>query len=136
LISLPLIGAYSATEYAIEAITDTLRMELWDINIKVITINPGLIKTKIYTISKPKIDNLIENKSSRFSELYGKYLYNVPKGLSPNTIVNAKLEAISPQKPKTMYLVTSTMIGTGIRLKRFVPSTIFFSQVATRIHDV
>lgn len=79
MISLPLIGAYSALEYAIEAITYTLRMELWDIN-KVITINPGLIKTSIITISKPKIDNLIENKSSRFSELYGKYLYNVPKG--------------------------------------------------------
>jgi NAD(P)-dependent dehydrogenase (short-subunit alcohol dehydrogenase family) len=80
LISLPLIGAYSATEYAIEAITYTLRMELWDINNNVITVNPGLIKTSIITISKSKIDNLIENKSSRFSELYGKYLYNVPKG--------------------------------------------------------
>jgi NADP-dependent 3-hydroxy acid dehydrogenase YdfG len=36
--------------YAIEAITDTLRMELWDINIIVITINPGLTKTNINTI--------------------------------------------------------------------------------------
>jgi len=40
LISLPLIGAYSATKYAVEAITDALRMELWNTNIKVVTVNP------------------------------------------------------------------------------------------------
>ncbi len=79
LISLPLIGAYSATKYAVEAITDALRMELWNTNIKVVTVNPGLVETNINTISKPKIDNLIANKS-RFSEIYRKYLYNVPKG--------------------------------------------------------
>ena len=40
LISLPLIGAYSASKHALEAISDALRMELWNTNIKVITINP------------------------------------------------------------------------------------------------
>lgn len=41
LISLPLIGAYSASKHALEAISDALRVELWNTNIKVITINPG-----------------------------------------------------------------------------------------------
>ncbi len=45
LISLPLIGAYSAAKHALEAISDALRMELWDTNIKIITINPGVIET-------------------------------------------------------------------------------------------
>jgi short-subunit dehydrogenase len=43
LISLPLIGAYSASKYALEAVTDALRMELWNTNIKVITIIPALL---------------------------------------------------------------------------------------------
>jgi short-subunit dehydrogenase len=34
LMSLPLIGAYSATKYALEAISDALRIELWNTNIK------------------------------------------------------------------------------------------------------
>lgn len=59
LISLPLIGAYSATKYAVEAITDALRMELWNTNVKVVTVNPGLVETNVNTISKPKIDKLI-----------------------------------------------------------------------------
>ena len=50
LISLPLIGAYSAAKHALEAISDALRMELWDTNIKIITINPGVIETNIYDI--------------------------------------------------------------------------------------
>ena len=134
LISLPLMGAYSATKYALEAITDALRMELWNTNVKVVTVNPGLVETNINAISKPKIDNLIANKS-RFSEIYRKYLYNVPKGLPPGSVATAILEAISSQKPKTRYVVGSTKVGIGVRMKKFVPDTIFFSQVAKRIHQ-
>jgi short-subunit dehydrogenase len=133
LISLPLMGAYSATKYALEAITDALRMELWNTNVKVVTVNPGLVETNINAISKPKIDNLIANKS-RFSEIYRKYLYNVPKGLPPGSVATAILEAISSQKPKTRYVVGSTKVDIGVRMKKFVPDTIFFSQVAKRIH--
>lgn len=134
LMSLPLIGAYSATKYAVEAITDALRMELWNTNLKVVTVNPGLVETNINTISKPKVDNLIANKS-RFSEIYRKYLYNVPKGLPPGSVATAILEAISSQKPKARYIVGSTKVRIGVRMKKFVPDTIFFSQVAKRIHQ-
>jgi short-subunit dehydrogenase len=58
LISLPLIGVYSASKYALESITDALKMELWKTNIKVITINPGLVNTDINTVSKPKLNSL------------------------------------------------------------------------------
>ena len=134
LMSLPLIGAYSATKYAVEAITDALRMELWNTNLKVVTVNPGLVETNINTISKPKVDNLIANKS-RFSEIYRKYLYNVPKGLPPGSVASAILEAITSQKPKARYIVGSTKVRIGVRMKKFVPDTIFFSQVAKRIHQ-
>ncbi len=52
LVSFPLIGAYSA----LEAIFDALRMELWNTNIKVITIDPGVIETSIYETLKQKIN--------------------------------------------------------------------------------
>jgi len=135
LISLPLIGAYSASKYALEAVADALRMELWDTNVKVITINPGLVNTNINTISKPKLDYLIEKKSSRFSEIYRKYMYNVPKGLPSASVANIILKAISSPKPKTRYVVGSTALKLGIRMKKFVPDRIFFSQVSKRIHQ-
>ena len=135
LISLPLIGAYSASKYALEAVTDALRMELWDTNVKVITINPGIINTNINAVLKPKLDNLIEKKSSRFSEIYRRYIYNVPEGLPPDSVATVILNAISSQKPKARYIVGSRKLKVGVKLRKFVPDRIFFSQVANRIHQ-
>jgi NAD(P)-dependent dehydrogenase (short-subunit alcohol dehydrogenase family) len=135
LISLPLIGAYSASKYALEAVTDALRMELWDTNIKVITINPGIINTNINAVLKPKLDDLIEKKSSRFSEIYRRYIYNVPEGLPPDSVASVILDAISSQKPKARYIVGSRRLKVGVKLRKFVPDRIFFSQVAKRIHQ-
>src|SRR2546427_3563493 len=85
LISLPLMGAYSATKYALEAISDALRMELWNTNIKVININPGVIETDINKVSKQKTTSL-KDKRSRFSYAYEKYLNNAPPGLPVNIV--------------------------------------------------
>jgi short-subunit dehydrogenase len=134
LISLPLIGAYSASKYALEAVTDALRMELWNTNIKVITINPGFVNTNINTVSKPKLDNLIEKKLSTFSEIYRRYMYNVPVGLPPDSVANVIVNAISSQKPKDRYIVGSRRLKLGVKIRKFVPDRIFVSQVAKRIH--
>ena len=135
MIALPLIGAYSASKYALEAVTDALRMELWDTNINVITINPGLVDTNINTISRLKLDNLLEKKSSRFSEMYRKYIYNVPKGLPSDSVARMILRALSSQKPNARYIVGPTTLKVGVKLKKFIPETIFFSQIARRIHE-
>ncbi len=135
LISLPLIGAYSASKYALEAVTDALRMELWNMNIKVITINPGFVNTNINTVSKPKLDNVIEKKSSRFSEIYRKYMYNVPVGLPPDSVASVVLSAISTRKPKTRYIIGTRRLKLGVKIRKFIPDTIFFSQVAKRINQ-
>jgi len=135
MIALPLIGVYSASKYALEAVTDALRMELWNTNIKVITINPGLVDTNINTVSKPKLDNLIEKKSSRFSEMYRKHMYNVPKGLPSDSVARVILKALSSQKPNARYIVGPTTLTMGVKLKKFIPETIFYSQIAKRIHQ-
>jgi NAD(P)-dependent dehydrogenase (short-subunit alcohol dehydrogenase family) len=69
LISLRFRGAYNASKYAIEGLSDTLRLELSDTNIKVITLNTGPINSKfrdnsIKTLKKIDIEN------SRFEEYY------------------------------------------------------------------
>jgi NAD(P)-dependent dehydrogenase (short-subunit alcohol dehydrogenase family) len=111
-------------------------MELWNTNIKVITINPGLVNTDINTVSKPKLTSLIEKKPpSRFSEIYRKYVYNVPQGLPSDSVADIILKAISSQKPKSRYIVGSRKVRIGIRMKKFIPDRIIFSQVAKRIHQ-
>jgi len=115
LISLPLIGAYSATKFALEAISDALRIELLNTNIRVININPGLIETNIITASLPKIDCLIK------------------QGLPASSVANVIVEAISSTNPKYRYIVGSAKVKIGIKMRRYIPDKIFFSQTAKRI---
>jgi short-subunit dehydrogenase len=137
LISLPLIGAYSAAKHALEAISDASRMELWDTNIKIITINPGVIETGIYDILKTKIDDIIaHNKHSRFIGSYNKYFIKRNyAGLKPNVVANVICNAISSPNPKQKYVVGSTKEKLAVRLKPFIPDRLFYSLIAKQIRQ-
>jgi NAD(P)-dependent dehydrogenase (short-subunit alcohol dehydrogenase family) len=43
--TMPLFGAYNSTKYAVEALSDALRMELWPFGIRVSLLEPGAIRT-------------------------------------------------------------------------------------------
>src|SRR5919198_2681553 len=135
LISLPLIGAYSAAKHALEAISDALRMELWDTNIKIITINPGVIETNIYDTLKTKVDDIIaNNKDSRFTGSYSKYLIKRNyAGLKPSVVANVICNAISSPNPKQKYIIGSTKERLAVRLRPFIPDSLFYSLITKRI---
>jgi short-subunit dehydrogenase len=137
LISLPLIGAYSAAKHALEAISDALRMELWDTNIKIITINPGVIETNIYDILKTKVDDIIaNNKHSRFIGSYNKYFIKRNyAGLKPNVVANVICNAISSPNPKQKYVVGSTKEKLAVRLRPFIPDSLFYPLIAKQIRQ-
>jgi short-subunit dehydrogenase len=141
LMSLPLIGAYSATKHALEALSDALRMELWDTNIKVITINPGVIETNIYDIMKTKINDLINNnntnnKCSRFIAAYNKYFAKKNyAGLKPNIVADVICNAVSSPNPKQKYVIGSTKERIAVRLRPYIPDNLFYSLVAKQIHE-
>ena len=137
LISLPLIGAYSAAKHALEAISDALRMELWDTNIKIITINPGVIETNIYDILKTKVDDIIaNNKHSRFIGSYNKYFIKRNyTGLKPNVVANVICNAISSPNPKQKYVVGSTKEKLAVRLRPFIPDSLFYSLIDKQIRQ-
>jgi short-subunit dehydrogenase len=133
LISLPLIGAYSATKHALEAISDALRMELWNTNIKVININPGVVETDIYRVIRLKLAIIEKKKKSRFSNAYNKYLNNIPSGLSAKIVANVIDQAIRSSTPKHRYIIGSSKEKLALRLRPFIPNKLFYSQVAKRI---
>jgi len=135
LISLPLIGAYSATKHALEAVSNALRMELWNTNIKVITINPGVIETNIYGILKTKIDGIIDiNKHSRFIGAYNKYFNRKNyTGLKSSIVADVICNAISSPNPKQRYIIGSAKEKLAIRLRPIIPDTLFNSIIAKQL---
>ncbi|HEY8140601.1 MAG TPA: SDR family oxidoreductase [Nitrososphaera sp.] len=138
LVSLPLTGAYCSTKHALEAISDALRMELWNTGVKVININPGVIETNIHAITSARVESLSvssgnDQTTSRFVKAYRKYLQDVPKGLPATVVSAAILEAIASPNPKSRYIIGSAREKAGVKLRRFMPDNLFYSQVAKRI---
>jgi short-subunit dehydrogenase len=131
LVSLPLLGAYSASKYALEAAMDALRMEIWRTGIKIININPAIIETNLHSVSKNKIDNLIEK--SRLSNAYKRYMSKMPPGLSPGIVADVIVEAVSSAEPKLRYIIGPKKVKLTVKLRCFIPDKIFFSQVAKRL---
>jgi NAD(P)-dependent dehydrogenase (short-subunit alcohol dehydrogenase family) len=128
----PFIGPYSASKYALEAITDALRVELLPWGISVSVIEPGDVATPIWEKSLAAAQKTAQGYSSLARDLYGPALDAVTKaaekaaaaGFHPDLVARAVEHALIAGKPKTRYLVGR---GVGFRafLKKVLPDRLF-----------
>ncbi|WP_037311040.1 SDR family NAD(P)-dependent oxidoreductase [Ruegeria halocynthiae] len=129
LVAFPWRGAYVATKYAIEGLTDTLRLELADTDIKVILIEPGPITSKIRVNSIPHFERYINWQNSALRERYEtsllKRLYESSgpdKFELPASAVTDKLaHAVESKRPRPRYYVTTPTYIAGW-LRRILPT--------------
>ncbi len=129
LVAFPWRGAYVATKYAIEGLTDTLRLELRDTDIKVILIEPGPVTSKIRVNAIPVFERFIDWKSSalrqRYEDTLLKRLYESSgpdKFELPASAVTAKLgHAVESKRPRPRYYVTTPTYIAGY-LRRILPT--------------
>jgi len=105
-------GAYSASKFAIEALTDAMRLELLETNIKVSLIEPGPIKTKFVQRAIEAYQTNIDLENSFHANTYKDRIMAMKQGgktrfkLEPECVV-AKLEhALNAKNPKSRYYVT------------------------------
>ncbi|MDE4099596.1 MULTISPECIES: SDR family NAD(P)-dependent oxidoreductase [Rhodobacterales] len=129
LVTFPWRGAYVATKYAVEGLTDTLRIELTDTNIHVILIEPGPVTSKIRENSIPHFERYVDWRASplraRYEESLLKRLYE-SKGPDrfelPASAVTAKLiHACESPRPRPRYYVTTPTHIAGF-LRRVLPT--------------
>lgn len=129
LVTFPWRGAYVATKYAIEGLTDTLRIELTDTNIHVVLIEPGPVTSKIRENSIPHFERYVDWRSSPLRTHYEdsllKRLYE-SKGPDrfelPASAVTAKLiHACESPRPRPRYYVTTPTHIAGF-LRRILPT--------------
>lgn len=111
--ALPFIGPYSASKYALEALTDSLRVELRPWGIQVAIIEPGVVATPIWEKSLQAAVSLESALPSGLMELYGKVLEilkaeiqkTAQRGFPPEHVAEAVLHALSSPNPRTRYQV-------------------------------
>jgi len=110
-VAMPLRGAYIASKYALEGLSDTLRLELLDSGIDVILIEPGPISTKFRINAYKKFLQTIKYKDSRWRNSYESMMMRLtsnskaPFTLPPESVSKKILMALSPN-PNARYLIT------------------------------
>ncbi|OED48377.1 short-chain dehydrogenase [Rhodobacteraceae bacterium (ex Bugula neritina AB1)] len=128
-VTFPWRGAYVATKFALEGLTDTLRVELRGTGIHMVLIEPGPVTSKIREKSIPHFERFINWKASPLRELYEtrllKRLYESsgPDRFElPASAVTAKLaHACEARRPHPRYYVTTPTHIAGF-LRRILPT--------------
>lgn len=110
IISLKLRGSYNASKYAIEGLTDTLRLELKDTNINVTLLNTGPITSNFRKNAMQKTVDNIDIKNSRFKDAYHKSMCAnksaVPFNLEAIEVSKVVEKIITSKKVHPRYYIT------------------------------
>ena len=129
-VALQFRGAYNMSKYALEGLTDTLRLELMGTNIHISLIEPGPIESRFRKNALVAFEENISVENSPFENTYKKLVERlkaegpvVPFTLGPEAVLDKVIHALESKKPKLRYYVTfpTYLFGT---LKRVLSSRV------------
>jgi NAD(P)-dependent dehydrogenase (short-subunit alcohol dehydrogenase family) len=105
-------GAYNATKFALEALSDTMRLELRDTNIYVSIIEPGPIESRFRANAYAAFKRNIDREHSAYREYYARVEKRLegpkplPFTLPPEAVLKKVIHALEARRPKARYGVT------------------------------
>lgn len=111
--SMPMTGAYAASKFAMEALTDALRVELMPAGVQVSIVEPGVIATPIWDTAMKSGEEILDQLPKEAFDYYGKIIGAAreraagafQRGLPPRVVADVVVHALTARKPKTRYLV-------------------------------
>jgi len=121
--TIPVMGPYSASKFALEALTDALRLELQQWSIQVSIIEPGAIATPIWEKSIKAAKDLEARDNSPFIVGYAELIMRIKetvekaaeRAIPPDAVVQAVVHALTSPRPRTRYLV-----GTDAKIRAWM----------------
>ncbi|HIP52317.1 MAG TPA: SDR family NAD(P)-dependent oxidoreductase [Campylobacterales bacterium] len=127
LVSLMGRGSYNASKYAIEGLTDTLRLELKDTKIYPVLLNTGPVTSSFRKNAMQKLKENVNIENSVFSEYYKKNLEaeksKVPFNEEAISVAKIVHKIILAKKPKPRYYITKATYLLGY-LKRILSTSV------------
>jgi NADP-dependent 3-hydroxy acid dehydrogenase YdfG len=136
-------GAYHATKYAVEALSDALRYEVRGFGIDVSIIEPGLITTEFGNVAAGSLEgtgadgDATDDPYATFNATVGsvtKNAYDGPMrhlGAGPEAVARAIERAITSRRPKTRYVVTPSA-RLAILQRRILPDRAWDAAMGTQ----
>ncbi len=137
--ALPFRGAYVASKFAMEGLSDTLRIEMQDTDIQIVLIEPGPIATHIRQNSITHFERWINWQDSARRTAYETilrprlYEHKLKKDrfeLPPSAVTDKLIHALENPRPHPRYYVTTPTHIAGI-LKRLL-STRWLDRIMSR----
>ena len=113
LIALPFRGAYNSSKFALEGLTDTLRLELYGSGIHISLIEPGPVTSRFRANAFAMYQQNIVKEESPFRKTYEAMEKRLTKEgpaapftLPPEAVLKKVIHALEAKKPKIRYYVT------------------------------
>jgi NAD(P)-dependent dehydrogenase (short-subunit alcohol dehydrogenase family) len=107
--SLPFLGAYAMSKFALEAMADALRVELAPEGMHVAIVEPGTIATPIWTKPQRNTTDLppeiVERYGVRIERFRAAAAARSAKGVPPDAVARVVEHALTAAKPRTRYIV-------------------------------
>jgi NAD(P)-dependent dehydrogenase (short-subunit alcohol dehydrogenase family) len=136
-VAVPLLGAYAASKFAIEGVSDSLRRELRPWGIEVAVVEPGTIATPIWDKGIASGDALRAAMSIDAERDYGPLIATVRTaseqgartGLPPDAVARDVAHALTARKPRTRYLV-GREAKSRAAIARYLPDRFMDSAIA------
>ena len=112
-VALPLFAPYSASKFALEAVTDALRRELRPQGVDVIAIEPGAMATPIWTKTleetRPPVARMTDDQQRRYGSIIANAQalarHNATDAHDPAAVSAAVETALTAPRPRTRYLI-------------------------------
>lgn len=127
--AMPFRGGYNAAKFAVEGLSDTLRLELRGTNIHVSIIQPGPIRSKFRQHAMTKFHQHIDSKNSVHAATYLRTIERLQATgdanrftLGPEAVVDKLIHALEHTAPRSRYRVTTPTIAFAIA-KRLFPTS-------------
>jgi len=137
LVAPPTYGAYSSSKFALEGLSNALRLELYPFGVHVILIEPGYIVTNFQQTAQKLAQPYAEKaKESPYAKVYagaweGANQSRQQSKSTPEDCAKVILEAIEAAHPKPRYPVTTLAKRLALG-KRLLPDTILDSILRKR----
>jgi NAD(P)-dependent dehydrogenase (short-subunit alcohol dehydrogenase family) len=106
--SLPFLGAYAASKFALEALTDALRVELRPWGIRVAIVEPGSIATPIWTKGAQRFEELTIDVGPYRDRLVAFRRFaeqRAAQRVPAEKVAEAIEHALTSPRPRTRYVV-------------------------------
>jgi NAD(P)-dependent dehydrogenase (short-subunit alcohol dehydrogenase family) len=128
LVSVPFRGAYCASKFALEALSDAMRHELRGTGIHISLIEPGPIRTRFVEHALANLNATVDMEASPHAGTYRARLAAMETGgkstfkLEPEAVAMKLVHAVESPRPRRRYYVTLPTYFAAVARRTFPPA--------------